>query len=136
MREVDQLRLYLRDRPRSGTPVFIDDELEFLTDSTASIQEAASLGWLLKAGTAADSPRTVTIGQMSETRGQATESYNICMAMYNYWLKKAKELLDPAAGVARWMEIVPAEGSLIGDLFATVDWLDDYFDSDISRLTL
>jgi hypothetical protein len=133
-----QLRLYLRDRPRNNLkiPFFLDDELEFLVDSTASIEEATSLGWLLKAGSTADSPTTVTIGQMSETRGQATESYNVCMAMYNYWLKKAQALADPAAGVARWMQIVPDEGTFVGDLLAKIDLIDDYFDSDISRLTL
>jgi hypothetical protein len=134
---MDQLRLYLRDSLRPPkTPFFLDNEIEVLIEQTSSVEEAASLGWLLKAGSTSDAPTTITIGQMSETRGQATESFNIAMAMHNYWKGKAALLIDPDAGTARWMQISPGAGTFIGDLQQTIEDVEAWFASDFSRLTL
>lgn len=131
MTEKDTLRLYLRDRGK-GKPFFQDDEIELLLEQ-GSIEAAAALGWLLKAGHASDAPTTVTIGSRSETRGQATESFNIAMAMHRYWQAKVDVAADPNAGVGRWMELRP-DGGFVGELMNTIDALEEYFGSDISRL--
>ena len=130
-----RLRLYLRDSLRSGrTPFFTDEEIEQLTSETVSIEEAASLGWLLKAASAADNPTTVTIGQVSETKAQATETFNICLKMHHYWQRKADELAGNDKGVARWFEIQPDSG-FIADQLDTIQLLEEYWrDNDISRL--
>lgn len=127
--DIGRLRLYLRDAREPYT--FKLDELEQLVSETASVEEAASLGWLLKASGAADSPRTRTIGQVSETMGQATESYKQAMAMHHFWARRAG---TPAIGTARWMEIQPDLGT-IADLIDTVDQIhQNWVDNDISRL--
>lgn len=130
-----RLRLYLRDPLRNGrTPFFTDEEIEQLTSETASIEEAASFGWLLKAASAADAPTTVTIGQVSETKAQATETFNICMKMHLYWENKAQEASGSTKGVGRWFEVQPDSG-FIADQMDTVKLLEEYWEqNDISRL--
>jgi len=130
LKDLDRLRLYLRDRDTTKL-FFRDDELiELLKEG--SVEGAAALGWLLKAASAADAPTTVTVGQVSETRGQATETFNICMAMHRYWDRKA--IIVSGQGVARWLEIQPKDG-LIGDLIDTIEAVNTLQDAgDISRL--
>ncbi len=132
--DLDRLRLYLRDRkvPGGASPYFHDDELVQIVSETASVEEAAAMGWLLKAAGASDSPTTITIGQMSETRGQASESFNICMKMHSYWLKKSA----PDSGTAKWLRMLPAEGTMVGDLMDSIDAIEAFFDSDFSQLTM
>lgn len=123
-----RLRLYLRDK--DGT-FFSDDEIQQLLDEESSVEAAAALGWLLKGATAADTPTTITIGQMSETKGQATESWKVAMAMHHYWSRKAGE---PVVGTGRWLEVQPDSG-IVADLLDTVKLIEDYWaDNDISRL--
>ena len=130
-----RLRLYLRDTTRGGRdPFFTDEELEQLVAETASVEEAASFGWLLKAASAADAPTTVTIGQVSETKAQATETFNIAIKMHHFWLDKADKLAGTTRAVGKWMEMQPDTG-IIADLKDTVRLLEDYWrDNDISRL--
>jgi len=130
-----RLRLYLRDSIKSGRPVFFtDEEIEELLSETASIEEAVSLGWLLKAASAADNPTTVTIGQVSETKAQATETFNICTKMHHYWDRKAQEVSGSSKGVGRWLEVQPDTG-FIADQLDTIKLLEDYWEqNDISRL--
>ena len=130
-----RLRFYLRDPLRVGrTPFFTDEELEQLLDETASIEEAASFGWLLKAASAADAPTTVTIGQVSETKAQATETFNIAMKMHHFWENKAQVVAGSDKGVSRWFEVQPDRG-IIADQLDTIKALEDYWrDNDISRL--
>ena len=128
-----RLRFYLRDALKAGVkPFFTESEIAQLVSETASVEEGAALGWILKAASAQDAPTTVTIGQTSETRAQATESWKMATNMNTYWLSKSGTGLHRAA--ATWMEIAPKEG-FIGDLMDTVAALELYWsDNDISRL--
>ena len=123
MSTVDRLRLYLRDSSRGGAKTFFsEEELVQILSETASVEAAAAFGWLLKAASVGDTPRTVTVGQVSETRGQATESYKVAMAMYAFWDRKA----ESGAGtyVARWFEVQPA-GGMIADLLDTAAYIEE-----------
>jgi hypothetical protein len=133
MSTTDRLRLYLRDSSRGGrTTFFSEEELAQILEETSSIEEAAAFGWLLKAGSAVDSPRTLTVGQVSETRGQATESFNAAMKMHAYWDKKAG--IASGSYVGRWYQIQP-DGGLIGDLIDTAAYIEEQrSDYDLSKL--
>lgn len=127
--DIGRLRLYLRDQKEPF--VFTVADLEQLISETASIEEATAMGWLLKAGQASDTPRTMTIGQVSETLGQATESYKQAMSMYQLWSRKAGV---PLIGTAQWFEMQPDEGQ-VADIMDTVAIINQYWrDNDISRL--
>ena len=131
LEDLARLRLYLRDQGRNGEVTFTDSDLAQLISETASIEEAAAFGWLLKASQAADSPRTMTIGQVSETIGQATESFKQAMAMHDHWSRKAGV---PAIATAKWLELQPDLGT-IADLIDTSDLIHQaWVDNDISRL--
>lgn len=138
MQDEELLRFYLRDSNRSGGECFFsDEEILYLLEANTYVEGAAALGWLLKAGSSADSPTTITIGQMSETRGQVTESYNVSMKMHAYWDKKSDQLASDNGGAsttARWFEIRPDSGA-VADLIDTAELVyRAWEENDLSRL--
>lgn len=135
MRNEDLLRFYLRDSRKPGkTPFFTEEELlHMLEANDDSVEAAAALGWLMKAGSTFDAPTTLTIGQMSETRAQVTESYKVALRMYDYWRTKAAEITGVVT-TARWFTIEPADG-VAADLIATARHVyEQWRENDLSRL--
>lgn len=125
MKQADLLRLYLRDRDRKE---FKDDEIVELLNQTASVQEAAGLGWLLIAARASGSrPSSRTWGDVSETYAGSSESAAIAVRMSQYWFGKA------GIGTARMFQ-VKYDGGVIGDISAVLDRLVAGDDYDLSRL--
>jgi hypothetical protein len=113
----EQLRFYLRDREQE---VFRNDEIDFLLTSTDSIEAAASLGWLLKAASAPDSPTSGQIGQVQESFAASTESYAVALSQHKYWKNQSGE------SVARWFELVPGDDStLVAYLHSVNNYLED-----------
>jgi hypothetical protein len=113
----ERLRFYLRDRERE---VFRDDEIDLLLADTASFEAAVSLGWLLKAASAPDSPMSAQFGQVQEQYGSTTDSYAVAMGQYNYWRRQAGD------GVAQWFELEPGDDStLVGYLRSINQYLED-----------
>jgi len=129
---VDRLRLLLRDQ--GSSPTFTDVDLQGLIDETESTEEALALGWLLKAGSSSSvtdgSVVTKQIGQVMVTYGRggsAEERWSQAMAMHQYWLRRAG--LGSGAA-ARWMELKPGVGTLVGNLTFLYEYLEDVLVSD------
>lgn len=101
----EMLRLYLADN--KAKCFFQDHEILFLLSETESIEAAAALGWLLKAAGTSTEVSTLTIGQVSQTRGQLTESFKVAMAMHAYWSRQAELASGSAFTSGRWMELLP-----------------------------
>ena len=88
----------------------------------------------MKAAGTYDAPTTLTIGQMSETRPQATESYKVALRMHEYWKGKAAEAEGGSFTSARWFTIEPSEGTA-ADLIATARQVYELWqENDLSRL--
>lgn len=121
MDDITRMRLYLRDA--TDPYRYTDEELQFLLDTSNTFEGSVAMGWLLTAADALEDPVSQSIGNTSESWGQATERYKIAMAMHNYWTRKDEEINgDDSMRVGLWWEIVPAEtGGIVGRLFAHQD---------------
>lgn len=143
MTDEELVRLYLRD-PAGTDETFSDAEITELLAITGTVEGATALGWLLKAGDAANESVSQSVGNTSESWGQPTETYKICMRMYEYWTQKditENGGSDWAAGA--WMELVPdtmddrtsartstkeaAMGSITARLVEHSKWLEDLY---------
>ena len=127
MTTLEAMRLYLRDQ---STPSrFSDEDLNELYEGTGSLEGAAALGWLLIAAELVDAPVSASIGNTSESYGQATERYKVAMAMHQYW---RSTIADEASG-GLWMEMVPDTGGIVSDIIEHQEWIESQW-ADISRL--
>lgn len=131
MTTLEAMRLYLRDQ---GDPTrFSDEDLNELYEGTGSVEGATALGWLLVAAELTDAPVSASIGNTSESYGQATERYKVAMAMHQYWKSK----ISTEYGGGLWLEMVPAynngTGGIVAEIIEHQEWIQDQWE-DISRL--
>ncbi len=134
MRDLDRLRLYLRDPAKAGAPLpqFSDEELTFIIDDTSAVEEAAALGWVLKAASAPDSPTSITVGQVSEVRAQSSEKFKVAMDMSAYWSGVHTKNSGASSSTGRLFSV--NHGGMIGDLELFNAATDSYW-GDLSRLS-
>ena len=109
MTKMEQVRLYLRDKPNAnGKSRFSDEDIaELLNLNNDSTFGAAALGWLLVSADSGDANVSQSIGNTSESFGQPTERFKVALAMHQYWKAQYEKEQGTGSSAGLWLEMVP-----------------------------
>lgn len=121
-----QVRLYLREKTED---TFTDEDLDAFYDTAGTIEGALFLGWMMKAADAADATISKRIGNTSESYGQPTETFRICMSQANYWKGKDDQNNGSDWSAGRWMEIVPDGSTIVSELLEQREVLESFLET-------
>lgn len=120
------VRLFLREKTE-GT--FTDEDLDAFFTVAETIEGTLFLGWMMKAADAADASISKRIGNTSESYGQPTETYRICMSQANYWKSKDDQINGSDWSAGRWMEIVPDGSTIVSELLEQREVLESFLET-------